>query len=163
MIIDSIKEDVKKALKEKRGEEATTLRTLMSDIKNYQIKKFAEDSKKTGLVERKQDEVPSDEEIISVLTRGLKQMEENFSIFIHGKREDLLEAEKHKITIYKRYMPAQMTAEDLEKVIDGILPMISGKTPQERFGLAMRSILPVVKGRVDGKLVSEIVRKKLEI
>jgi hypothetical protein len=163
MLIDLIKEDVKKALREKKPDELITLRTLMAEIKNYQIKKFSEELKKNPSMERKQDEVPIDDEIISVISRGLKQMEENLSIFVHGVREDLLNEEKHRIEIYKRYLPQQLSEEEIGKIIDGLLPSIVAKTSQERFGMVMKAVIPFLKGKADGKIISNIVKEKLGV
>ncbi len=163
MLFEKISEDVKTALKSKNAAEVLTLRTLLADVKNFQIRRITEDAKSDPTVARNQNERPSDEDVLAVLTKNLKQMEENLEIYINSKRDDLLALETNNISIYKRYLPVQMTSDEISQVIDNVLNIVSAKTPRELFGAVMRTIIPMTKGRADSNIVSKMVKEKLGI
>ena len=163
MLFEKISEDVKTALKSKKADEVLTLRTLLADIKNLQIRRITEEAKKDPTVSRNQNERPGDEDVLAVLTKNLKQMEENIEIYVNSKRDDLLKMETNNIAIYKRYLPTQMTTDEIYQVIDNVLNIVSGKTPKELFGAVMRAIIPMTKGRADSNIVSQMVKEKIGI
>jgi uncharacterized protein YqeY len=161
MLFETISADVKTAMKAKNAVEVLTLRTLLADIRNMQIKRFTEEAKKNQNVQRNQEEVPTDEDVFAVLVKNIKQMEDNLEIFVNSKRDDLLLMENTKIAIYKKYLPLQMSDDELTRIVDNVLKIVSGKSPKEIFGAAMKSIMPMIKGKADGNAVSQIVKQKL--
>ncbi len=163
MLFEKISEDVKTALKSKNAAEVLTLRTLLADIKNFQIRRITDEAKKDPNIARDQNARPGDEDVLAVLTKNLKQMEENLEIYVNSKRDDLLQLETNNIAIYKRYLPTQMTSDEINQVIDNVLNIVSAKTPKELFGAAMRTIIPMTKGRADSNLVSKMVKEKIGI
>ena len=163
MLFEKISDDVKTALKSRKPDEVLTLRTLLADIKNFQIRRITEEAKKDPSIARDQSAKPSDEDVFAVLTKNLKQMEENLEIYINSKRADLLKLETNNIAIYKRYLPEQMSAEEISQVIDNVMNIVSGKTPKELFGMVMKTIIPMTKGRADSNLVSKMVKEKIGI
>lgn len=156
-----IKADIITAMKSKDMAKVTILRTLLSDIKNQHIKRVTEESKSNVDSVRDQSELPSDEDAYKVLTSDLKKMESNLEIYTNSGRNDLLEEESLRISIYKNYLPQQMTKEEIESVVDNVIMEVNGKTVKEKFPVVMKSVMQILKGRADGKLTSEIVKTKL--
>mgnify|MGYP001564730386 FL=1 len=148
---ETIKTDLKTSLKEKREFETGVLRLLASVFQNKEIEK-----KGKGLEPRL-----SDEEIIEILTREAKKRKEAAEIYKQGNRDDLAKKEIEESEIIKKYLPEQLGEEEITKIIEGIIQK-SGVVNQNDFGRVMGEAMKELKGKADAKLVSEIVKKKLE-
>ena len=148
---ETIKTDLKTSLKEKREFETGVLRLLASVFQNKEIEK-----KGKGLEPRL-----SDEEIIEILTREAKKRKEAAEIYKQGNRDDLAKKEIEESEIIKKYIPEQLGEEEITKIIEGIIQK-SGVVNQNDFGRVMGEAMKELKGKADAKLVSEIVKKKLE-
>jgi len=138
--------DMKKALKENEKLKLSTLRLIRAAIKNAEI------SKKDKLTE---------DEVIGVVTNNLKKLEESLDIFIKGQRPELADKAKKEIEIVKKYLPEQLSEEEVEKIVKDTIIKFGFKGLQN-IGPAMREIIPQLKGKADGKMVNKIVRGLLD-
>ena len=144
-ILDAIMTDIKNAMKSKDSGTLLTLRTLHADIKNV------------GINQKKEI---TDEDVASLIAKGIKQRLDSIEQFKKANRQDLVEKEQRQIDIYKKYQPAQLERAEIEELSDRVIAE-TGAESKKDMGKVMKSIMPAIKGRADGKLVNEIVNSKL--
>ena len=139
-----IKQDIEKAiisaLKGKRKLDLKALRFILSQIK------YAEIDKRNSLY---------DEEIVTLIQKEIKKRKEAVEIFRKGNRDELVKEEEEMIKIIEKYLPKQLSDEELEKIIKQIISSSKETHPGKIIGLVIKK----VKGRSDGKRVSELVKK----
>jgi uncharacterized protein YqeY len=105
----------------------------------------------------KQPGVPlSDEEAVVVLQKEVKRRREAIELFKKGNRADLVDKEEGDLTVIAEYVPKELSAEEIEKIVDDLKAKGSSD-----FNSLMREAMKELKGRADGKIVGEIVKKKL--
>ena len=141
-----IKEDLITAMKSKDSRTLEVLRLLTSSLKNK-------------MIELKRD--IDDEEVIAAVRSDLKKMEDALSEFSKAAREDLVQSAKEEIEVLKRYLPPEMSKEELEEKVRKILGD-EGFEKAEDIGRAMGSAMGQLKGAVDGNRVREMVEKVLK-
>ena len=145
----------------------TLLDTINNDMKNYMKEK---DSFSLGVVRmvkgaiqlesiHKKKEL-TDEEIISVISKQIKMRKDSIVEFEKGNRQDLVEQNKKEIEILNKYMPEQLSMEEINKIIDEAFLLIKPTSSKEQ-GLIMKEITPKLKGRADMSLVSGIIKDRL--
>ena len=145
----------------------TLLDTINNDMKNYMKEK---DSFSLGVVRmvkgaiqlesiNKKKEL-TDEEIISVISKQIKMRKDSIVEFEKGNRQDLVEQNKKEIEILNKYMPEQLSMEEINKIIDEAFLLITPISSKEQ-GLIMKEITPKLKGRADMSLVSGIIKDRL--
>lgn len=145
----------------------TLLDTINNDMKNYMKEK---DSFSLGVVRmvkgaiqlesiNKKKEL-TDEEIISVISKQIKMRKDSIVEFEKGNRQDLVEQNKKEIEILNKYMPEQLSMEEINKIIDETFLLIKPTSSKEQ-GLIMKEITPKLKGRADMSLVSGIIKDRL--
>lgn len=142
---DTLMQDMKTAMKEHDKEALTTIRSIKASLMNYKIKV--------------NHDLTSEDEL-NVLSSAMKQRKESLEEFTKAKREDLIEQTKNEIKILEKYMPKQMSAEELEVVVEETIKE-TGATSKKDFGKVMQALMPKIKGKADGKAASSIVGKKL--
>ena len=104
-LYSQIQQDLNKALKDRDMVMATTLRTLFSEIKNFAIEK------------RKDVTELDDASVQQIISKQVKQRAESIEAFKQGGREDLVQKEQRELDILKKYLPQQLTDDELEKAI----------------------------------------------
>ncbi len=103
----------------------------------------------------------NDEEVITIVTRQIKQRNESIEQFEKGNRQDLISKTLKEIDILKKYLPIQLKKEELEEIITKVFKEVN-PTSKKDFGKLMSKISPQVKGKTDMGLVSKIIKEKLE-
>ena len=101
-----------------------------------------------------------DEEIIGVITREVKQRREAVLEFEKGKRQDLVDQTNNEIEILLNYLPQQLTEEEILVLVQGAAVEVGANSIKD-MGKVMQVLNPKVKGRADGKLVSQLVKEHL--
>ncbi|MDO8592294.1 MAG: GatB/YqeY domain-containing protein [bacterium] len=144
-LAEKISSDLKAAMLEKRADELSTLRLLIAAARNKEIA-----LRKDGQAEL------SDEQILEVVGSEVKKRRDSVEAYIQGGRQELAEKENAEIKILQKYLPAQMSDQELEKVVQEVIA--SGA---DNFGKAMGQVMARVKGKTDGGKVGEIVKKML--
>ena len=142
-----LQEDWKQALKAGDKFKATTISTVRAAILLVE--------KTDG---RKLDE--DDEQVIEVLAKEVKQRRESILEFEKGNRQDLVEQTEKEIEILLSYLPQQLTEEEIVEIVRQAVEE-TGANSMKDMGKLMAVVVPKTKGRADGKLVSEIVKKSL--
>ncbi|HDZ86951.1 MAG TPA: GatB/YqeY domain-containing protein [Actinobacteria bacterium] len=123
----------------------STLRLLLSSIKYRQIEKGEE---------------LDDNEIIAVLSTEVKKRRESAEEYSKAERKELAEKEEAEIKVIEKYLPEQMTDDEITKLIDQAIDD-TGAESKKDMGKVMQQLMPKTKGRADGRKVSQIVTEKL--
>ena len=99
-------------------------------------------------------------EIIKLLQKLVKQRNESASIFREQGRVDLAESEESQIEVISQFLPEQLSTEEVEKVVDQVVQSV-GATTMKDMGKVMGVVNNQLAGKSDGKLIAEIVKKRL--
>lgn len=100
------------------------------------------------------------EDVLQVLSSMIKQRRDSIEQFKSGGRADLVEKEERELAIIKRFMPAQLSQEEIEREIEKAIAE-AGAASVRDMGKVMKILMPKLTGKADGKTVSEMVRKTL--
>ena len=101
----------------------------------------------------------NDEEVVRIISKQIKTRKDSIAEFEKGNRTDLIEATKNEIKILEKYMPEQMTKEEISKVIDEVFKQVNPVGPSD-MGKIMGTISPLVKGKADMGLVNKMIKKR---
>jgi uncharacterized protein len=145
MLQQLITEDLKKAIRSKEETRVSCLRLLKAAIKNKQVEKGRD---------------LTDEEVIGLISSAIKKGKEAVEAFRNGKREDLATKEEGEIKIFQEYLPKQLGAEEIEKVVRDVISQVGATGPKD-LGKVMKEAVARMAGRADGKTVNEIARNVL--
>ncbi len=148
MLIEKIQSDLKDAQLARDETKVSTLRLLLSEIKNAEI---AKGSASAGL---------TDPDIISVIQKEVKKRKEASTAFKQGGRDEASIKEESEAVILESYLPAQMSVEELTKIVESSITEL-GVTSVADMGKVMSEVMGKVAGRADGGMVSSIVKEKL--
>lgn len=146
---EKIPEDLKNALRKKNELELSVLRMLQAAIRNREIEM------------KKGKEFLTDEEVIEVISGEVKRRKEAASEYTKANRKELADKEKAEVDILMRYMPKQMDEEEIRLETRNVIDEVNALSVKD-MGKVMKSIMPRLKGRAEGSLVSRIVREELE-
>ena len=102
----------------------------------------------------------NDDEMITVLSRQIKTRKESIEEFKKGNRQDLIDKTQQEIDILSKYMPKQLSQEEVEKVINEAFDKVNPQGPSD-MGKIMGIVSPLLKGKADMSLVSRIIKEKL--
>ena len=144
-LVEQINEDVKAAMKNQEKEKLNVIRMVKSALQLAKINLKHE---------------LSDEEAIDVIDKQIKMRNDSITEFEKASREDLVNQYKKEIDILKKYMPEELSLDDVTKIIDEAFKEIN-PTSQKEMGLIMKAISPKVKGRYNMKEISDIIKNKL--
>jgi uncharacterized protein YqeY len=142
---DTIEADTKNALKSGAKDKVSTLRMLNAALKNKQI------DKRRPLTE---------DEVLETVRSLIKQRRDSIEQFAKGGRQDLVDKETAEITVLEAYLPAQLSREELVVMVRDAVAQ-TGASGAKDMGKVMKALIPMVGGRADGKLVSELVKHAL--
>jgi len=102
----------------------------------------------------------TEEEILEILGREARKRREAVEEFEKSGRNDLAQQERLELHLIEEYLPSLLSEEELQNLIQQVVQEV-GATGEKDFGLVMRSIMPRVKGRADGRVVQQMVRQVL--
>ena len=102
----------------------------------------------------------TDEEMLDVLGKGVKTRRESIEIYRNAGREDRAEPEEAEVAILTEFLPQQLSAEEVEQLARGAIAETGAATPSD-MGKVMGRLAPQIRGRADGRMVSETVRRLL--
>lgn len=139
--------DIKKAMLAKNKEELEALRSIKSMI-------LLAETEKGGA-----DDISSDAEN-KLLMKAAKQRKESADIFVQQNRKDLADRELFQYEVISRYLPKQLSEDDLKKEISSIIQEVGAKGPQD-MGKVMGVATKKLAGQAEGKAISEWVKKLL--
>ncbi len=150
-ILKKINEDLVASMKSKEeGSDlrTSTLRMMKSSIKNAEIAK------------RGKGEL-TEEDITGVLSTMVKQRKESVEQYLKANRNDIAEKENKEIESIQKYLPEQLSPKDVDEIIKSTIQE-AGITGMKDMGRLMKELMPKLKGRADGKLVSQRVKETLK-
>jgi len=145
-LLKSITNEMYLSMKSGNKDKANTLRTLISKLKDQQIK-----SRKDI----------SDEETLKIIKTLVKQRKESAEIYSKAGREELAEKENFEISILSNYLPKLMSDEDVLSLIKEIIDDTNAKDLSD-IGKVMPLVMQRGKGKVDGKIANRVLRSLLE-
>ena len=102
----------------------------------------------------------TDEEVVDVVSKQIKMRKDSIVEFSKASRDDLVEQYNKEITILNKYMPEQLSYDEVVKIIDDAFTLIN-PTSQKQMGLIMKEVNPKVKGKYDMGEVSKLIKDKL--
>ena len=142
---DKIDSDFICSYKAHEEEKVSVLRLIKSAIKNNEI------SLKHNL---------SDDEVIKIMRKEVKQRQDAIIEYAKGDREDLAAKEKSEITIIEAYLPTQMDRNELETIVEKTIEELGASTPSD-MGKVIGAVVAKTGGQADGSVISQIVRDKI--
>jgi len=146
MLEDKILNDYKESMKARDQLKTSVLSFLRAEVNNVAIAK-----KKNNL---------DDNEIVAVIKKQIKQRQDSIEQFTKGGRQEMAEKEKKEAEILKVYLPAEMPADEIKKVIEEAV-IGTGAQGMKDMGKVMKEVNAKISGKADGKLVSDLVRERL--
>ena len=142
---EQLQQDLKTAMKEKDTFKRDTIRFLMSAIKQVEV-----DTRKEL----------SDEDIVKIIQKSVKQREEAARQYKEGGREDLYEKEIKEAKLLKTYLPKQLSDEELKAELVQIIEEV-GATSMKDMGKVMGVATKKLAGKADGKRINQMVKELL--
>ncbi|SHI71025.1 GatB/YqeY domain-containing protein [Lutispora thermophila] len=101
-----------------------------------------------------------DEGVLEVIAKAVKQRKDALPEYEKGGRTDLVENLKREIDILMAYLPQQLSEDELDNIVTQTIYEVGAQSAQD-IGRVMKALMPKVKGRADGRLVNELVKKHL--
>ena len=144
-----IKDQIKEAMKAKDTVKLGVVRGLVSSFTNELV----------SLKRTPQDEL-SDEEVLAVIRRAVKQRKDSIQQFTEGGRMDLVEPEQAELSVLETYLPAQMSREEVKKIAQAKMVEL-GVTDKSGAGKFIGVLMKDLKGRADGDVVKSVVDELL--
>ena len=140
-----IEEDLKGSLKQREAVRVSVLRMLLAAIKNKEVEKIRS---------------LSDDEFYSLVKTSINQHLDSIESFKKGQRLDLAEKEEKELQILKEFLPVQLTEEEITREIEAAIEIVDAKS-QKEMGKVIKYLMEKFPGRVDGKVLSVMVLKRL--
>jgi hypothetical protein len=147
-LLEEIQQDLTQAQKSKDELKVSTLRLLLSGIKNFEIAKQGTSYS------------ASDEEIVGVIQKEIKQRKESIEQFKAGNRQELVDKETKEMEILQQYLPEQMSEDEIRGLVEKRINELGASTIADT-GKVMGVLSQELKGKADLSAVSKIVREKL--
>lgn len=144
-LYDDIIQDLTSAIKGRDKEKLSVLRVLKTAIKNKQV-------------ELRQE--LNEDQIRGVISSEIKKRKEAIEQFNQGSRPDLVEKEEVELKILSDYLPPQLSGEEIKEVLANVIEELSASGPKD-LGRVMKSAMPKLAGRADGREVNQLARELL--
>ena len=144
--VDTVRAAMVAAMKSGDKERKNALSMLLSALKN-------------ATIDKRED--LTDEESDVVIRKEIKQTQETLDT-TPADREDIIQQCRLRISVYEEFVPKMMEADEIDSVIDSVLAElgIDAPAPKDK-GRIMKTLMPKVKGKADGKLVNELLTKRM--
>jgi uncharacterized protein YqeY len=140
-----LRADLKTAMRARDDVRKTTIRMALAALKNARVAKNAD--------------LTTDEEL-GVVSKEARQLKDAIVEFRRGKRQDLVEANLAQIEILEQYLPQPLSEDEIRELVQAAIAE-TGATSPKQMGQVMRVLMPQVRGRADGGMVSQMVRTML--
>ena len=157
-----IQAELKRALQKKDIFVCGLLRFLNAAVQNREIAKRAKLAKTEPLEKLKELSQLTDEEALEVIVSEIKKRKDAITEFTKGNRADLASREKQEMEYLQRYLPIQLTEEELKKIVQEAIARINASSVKD-IGRVMAEITPQIKGRAEGAVASNMVKELLSL
>ena len=145
MLRQEIERGIKEALKSGEALRLSALRLFLAAIQNEEIAK---------------QEPLSDEEVMAIAQRLIKQRRESIAAFEKGGREELAAKERVELQILSNFLPQQLSEDEIRKIVEEVRSNLP-ETDQNNFGKVMGMAMARLKGKAEGNTVSRVVKEVL--
>ncbi|WP_156291109.1 GatB/YqeY domain-containing protein [Oceanobacillus salinisoli] len=145
-LLDKLNQDMKQAMKDRDKETLGVIRMIKASIQNESIK-LGKDTL-------------SEEEDLTILSREVKQRKDSLQEFKSAGRDDLVKKMETEISIVERYMPEQLSDEEILEMVQETIQEVNA-TSKKDMGKVMGAIIPKVKGKADGSQIKDVVMQQL--
>nr|WP_330396851.1 GatB/YqeY domain-containing protein [Anaeromicrobium sediminis] len=135
--------DLKDAMKSKDKVKKSVITMIRASIKQFEVDNRAE---------------MTDQQILEIMFKQVKQKRDAIVEFTKGNREDLVEEAKAEIEVIMNYLPKQLTEDEIRVLVKEAVEAVGATSPKD-MGKLMGALMPKVKGKADGKVVNKIVRE----
>lgn len=143
-----LQDELKQSMLAKDEVKTSVLRMLISAIGYYEIQKGGAGYE------------ANDEDVLTVIQKEAKQHRDSIEQFLNADRASLAEKEKKELQILEKYLPEQMSEEEIRKLVADAITQ-TGATAQADIGKVMGVLMPKTKGKADGGVISRIVKENL--
>ncbi len=140
-----LQDDLKSAMRERDDVRKRTLRMALTEIRIKEVEVRGE---------------LTDADVLAVLQKEAKQRRETLAELDQVDRPELTASEQAELEILEEYLPQQLSREEIEDLARQVIVDVNAEGPRD-MGQVMRTLMPQVKGRADGKLVNQVVRELL--
>lgn len=144
---EKIMTDIKQAMRDRDQVRLDSLRFLQSAIKNREI-------------ELRPNAITA-EEVMGVIKRLVKQRKESIEQYQAAARQDLVDKESLELKVLEAYLPSQMSKEQVESLVAQVIESTGAKSVKD-MGAVMKEVLARAAGTADNRMVSEVVKAKLQ-
>ena len=144
-LIEQLQADMKNAMRDGDAHRRDTLRMAIAAAQN---------------AAKEKREALTDEEALAVLTKQVKTRRESIKAFRDAGRDDLADKEQAEIDVLAPYLPEQLGEDEVRLLVAEAISATGATSPRD-MGRVMGALMPKVKGRADGKLVSSLVNEEL--
>jgi len=144
-LMDKLNDDMKQAMKTKDKLKLSVIRMVKSSVKNEEINQGKE---------------LSDDEVLALFNRELKQRRDSLQEFDKAGREDLAEQARAEIEVILQYLPKQLDEAEIRQIVEETIKQV-GATSKKDLGKVMGAMMPRIKGKADGNQVNKIVQELL--
>lgn len=144
---EQILEDIKTYMKEKDQVSLNAVRMLKSDIKTAEVA--------TTPVKELDDDA-----VIKIVMSNIKKRRDSIEIYEKNGRQDAADKELAEIKALEKYLPAQLSDDDIKKVIQEVIDSLEDAN-KKNFGMVMKGVMAKVTGQAEGKHVSELIKSVL--
>jgi uncharacterized protein len=145
-LIEVLNADMIKAMKEKNKEDLSVIRMVRAAIQLEQINK---------------QKTLTDEDTLDIIMKQIKLRMDSINEFNKCNRQELIPQVESEIDILNKYLPVQLTEEELEDIINQVFIIVEPKSAAD-MGKIMKEVMPIVKGKADMGKVNSIIKVKLE-
>lgn len=145
---DQLRQQLKESMLAKDADRTSVLRLLLSAINYYEIQKGGADYEAT------------DEDVMVVINKEAKQRKDSIEQFKAAGRQELVDKEQKELDMLQKYLPEQMGEDDIRNLVQDAVSE-SGATSMQEIGKVMAILMPKIKGKADGAVVSTIVKELL--
>lgn len=142
---DDLKQAMKQAMREKQKERLTVIRMLLAVVKQYEVD---------------QREKASDEIILAMLDKQLKQRKDSVAVYKEAGRDELAQKEAFEILVIQEFLPEALTEQEIQVLIDDTIKQLDAQGMQD-MGKVMGNLKPQLQGRADIAEVSQLIKNRL--
>lgn len=144
-LLDTINQDLKAAMLSKDAIVRDTLRMLIADIKRFEIDNRVE---------------ADDTKVSDLINKNVKQRRDSIAQFKSGGREDLVATEEEQLNVILKYLPEQLSEEEIQKLVQDGIAAVSAESMKD-MGKLMGHLKPIFEGKADMSIVTKLVKELL--
>lgn len=145
VLLQQIKDDMKEAMRAQQKERLSSIRLILAAVKQKEV------DERISL---------DDAQVLAILDKMVKQRRDSINQYQNAQRQDLVDAETRELAVIQSYLPAQLAADEIDRLISQAIDEIQPKTPQD-MGKVMAYLKPLLQGKADIGSVSGLVKQRL--